>query len=90
VDEFLTYVYRVLKIDDLGQGKDVMDLLAKIRSGVGFRSIAELFREQVLDVPLTFERANEAAQSYREHQDAYEKMRDKRQRVEALEEVRAG
>ena len=88
VDEFLTYVYRVLKIDDLGQGKDVMDLLAKIRSGVGFRSIAELFREQVLDVPLTFERASEAAQSYREHQDAYEKMRDKRQRVEALTEVR--
>jgi uncharacterized protein YPO0396 len=40
VDEFLTYVYRVLKIDELGRGKDVMDLLSKIRSGVGFRSIA--------------------------------------------------
>jgi uncharacterized protein YPO0396 len=89
VDEFLTYVYRVLKIDELGRGKDVMDLLSKIRSGVGFRSIAELFREQVLDVPQTFARAEEAAQSYHEHQDAYEKMRDKQQRVDALQDVRA-
>lgn len=88
VDEFLTYVYRVLKIDELGRGKDVMDLLSKIRSGVGFRSIAELFREQVLDVPETFARAEEAAQSYHEHQDAYEKMRDKQQRVDALQDVR--
>ncbi len=88
VDEYLTYVYRVLKIDELGRGKDVMDLLSRIRSGAGFRSIAELFREQVLDVPETFDRAAEAAQSYHEHQDAYEKMRDKQQRVEALEDVR--
>lgn len=88
VDEFLTYVYRVLKIDDLGRGKDVMDLLGKIRSGVGFRSIAELFREQVLDVPQTFARAEEAARSYSDHQEAYERMKDKQQRVDALSEVR--
>lgn len=89
VDEFLTYVYRVLKVDESGQGKDVFDLLARIRSGAGFRSIAELFREQVLDVPQTYDRAAEAVQSYREHQDAYEKMKDKQQRVEALGEVRS-
>lgn len=87
VDEFLTYVYRVLKIDELGRGKEVMDLLSKIRSGAGFKSIAELFREQVLDVPATFEKAEEAAQSYHEHWDAYEKMLDKQRRVDALTEV---
>ena len=89
VDEFLTYIYRVLKVDESGQGKDVFDLLGRIRSGAGFRSIAELFREQVLDVPQTFERAEEAVKSYREHRDAYDKMRDKQQRVDALGEVRA-
>lgn len=88
VDEFLTYVYRVLKVDESGQGKDVFDLLGKIRSGTGFRSISELFREQVLDVPPTFARAEEAVRSYREHRDAYDKMKDKRERVEALSDVR--
>ena len=88
VDEFLTYIYRVLKVDESGQGKDVFDLLSRIRSGAGFRSIAELFREQVLDVPQTFDRAEEAVKSYREHRDAYDKMRDKQQRVDALGEVR--
>ena len=87
VDEFLTYVYRVLHVDELGQGKDVMDLLGRIRSGAGFRSIAELFREQVLDVPGTFARAEEAARSYHEHMDAYERMRDKQQQVEALTDM---
>lgn len=87
VDEFLTYVYRVLKVDELGQGKDVMDLLGRIRSGAGFRSIAELFREQVLDVPGTFARAEEAARSYHEHMDAYERMRDKQQQVEVLTDI---
>ena len=53
VDEFLTYIYQVLKVDESGQGKDVFDLLGRIRSGAGFRSIAELFREQVLDVPVS-------------------------------------
>lgn len=89
VDEFLTYVYRVLKVDDLGQGKDVMDLLGRIRSGAGFRSISELFREQVLDLPETFARADEAARSYHEHMDAYERMRDKQEQVEALSDIRA-
>ena len=89
VDEFLTYVYQVLKVDESGQGKDVFDLLSRIRSGAGFRSIAELFREQVLDVPQTFQRAEEAVKSYREHRDAYDKMRDKQQRVDALGEVHA-
>ena len=89
VDEFLTYIYQVLKVDESGQGKDVFDLLGRIRSGAGFRSIAELFREQVLDAPQTFERAEEAVRSYREHRDAYDKMRDKQQRVDALSEVRS-
>lgn len=87
VDEFLTYVYRVLKIDELGRGKDVMDLLGRIRSGAGFRSIAELFREQVLDVPATFDRAAEAAESYHKHWEAYERMRDKQNRVNALKAI---
>ena len=88
VDEFLTYVYSTLKIDELGRGKEVMDLLGRIRSGANFRSIAELFREQVLDVPITYQRAEEAAESYHKHREAYEKMLDKQRRVDALTEVR--
>jgi prefoldin subunit 5 len=37
-----------------------------------------------LDVPQTFDRAEEAVKSYREHRDAYDKMRDKMtRRIEA-------
>ena len=89
VEEFLTYVYRVLKIDEFGQGKDVMDLLGRIRSGAGFKSINDLFREQVLDVPLTFQRSEEAAESYREHLSAWQKMQEKQARVDALTEVKS-
>ena len=88
VDEFLTYVHRVLKVDEQGSGKEVMDLLGRIRSGSSFRSIDELFREQVLDRPATFEAASAAVASYREHHSAYERMREKQEKVSLLTEVR--
>lgn len=62
--EFSNTLYRKLAIGANGDGLNALDLLARIQAGRSFNSVNGLYRQLVLDTPLTFKDADMALEHF--------------------------
>ena len=88
-EAFLRAVYRQLGIGQDGNGESAMKLHERIQAGTTITNVDALFKDLVIDEPGTFAKAEEACQSFVEHEATWEEMDRARRKTQDLKDIRS-
>ncbi len=83
-DEFSQSLFSRLGIGQGGDGAKALDLLARIQSGTMSRTVDELYKKLVIELPETFKVADEAIATFDELDEMYRKMEVSQQQADLL------
>lgn len=83
-DEFSQALFSRLGIGQSGDGAKALNLLARIQSGTMSRTVDELYKKLVIEVPETFKVADEAIMTFDELDEMYRKMEVSQQQADLL------
>lgn len=86
-EEFSHSLFSRLGIGQGGDGAKALDLLARIQSGTMSRTVDELYKRLVIELPETFKVADEAIATFDELDEMYRKMEVYQQQAELLEPI---
>jgi len=85
--EFAAVLHARLGIGANGDGAKALRLLARIQAGNQVRSVDELYKEMVLERPVTFAAADRAIEHFDDLEAAYSAMRTEEQKLQLLEPI---
>ena len=88
-EAFLRAVYRQLGIGQDGNGESAMKLHERIQAGTTITNVDALFKDLVIDEPGTFAKAEEACQSFVEHEATWIEMDRARRKTQDLKDIRS-
>lgn len=83
-DEFSQSLFSRLGIGQGGDGAKALDLLARIQAGTMSRTVDELYKKLVIELPETFNVADEAIATFDELDEMYRKMEVSQQQADLL------
>lgn len=83
-DEFSQSLFSRLGIGQGGDGAKALNLLARIQAGTMSRTVDELYKKLVIELPETFKVADEAIATFDELDEMYRKMEVSRQQADLL------
>lgn len=83
-EEFSHALFSRLGIGQSGDGAKALDLLARIQSGTMSRTVDELYKKLVIELPETFKVADEAIATFDELDEMYRKMEVSQQQADLL------
>ena len=86
-DEFSQSMFSRMGIGQGGDGAKALDLLARIQSGTMSRTVDELYKKLVIEMPETFKVADEAIATFDELDEMYRKMELSQQQADLLEPI---
>ncbi|WP_438354656.1 ATP-binding protein [Microbacterium sp. CJ88] len=86
-DEFSQSLFSRLGIGQSGDGAKALDLLARIQAGTMSRTVDDLYKKLVIEVPETFKVADEAIATFDELDEMYRKMEVSQQQADLLEPI---
>lgn len=83
-DEFSQSLFSRLGIGQGGDGAKALELLARIQAGTMSRTVDELYKKLVIELPETFKVADEAIATFDELDEMYRKMEVSQQQADLL------
>ncbi|PZU47023.1 MAG: hypothetical protein DI566_06855 [Microbacterium sp.] len=86
-DEFSQSLFSRLGIGQGGDGAKALELLARIQAGTMSRTVDELYKKLVIELPETFKVADEAIATFDELDEMYRKMEVFQQQASLLEPI---
>lgn len=86
-EEFAQSLFSRLGIGHGGDGAKALGLLARIQAGTMSRTVDELYKKLVIDVPDTFNVADEAINAFDELDEMYRKMEVSQKQADLLEPI---
>jgi uncharacterized protein YPO0396 len=86
-DKFSTALFKKLAIGANGDGEKALELLARIQASKAVKSVNDLYRNLVLDTPVTFSDADRAIAHFDNLEDAYRQMETAANKLEVLRDV---
>ncbi|MDO4403902.1 MAG: ATP-binding protein [Atopobiaceae bacterium] len=87
-EAFLRTVWRQLGIGKDGEGDSATRLQERIQAGTTITDVDALFKSLVIDEPSTYEKADEACTSFREHEATWDEMDRARRKTADLADIR--
>lgn len=85
--QFSQAFFTRLGIGAQGDGSKALKLLANIQGGQKVSTVDDLYKRLVLDKPATYERADEAVESFVGYETTYEEMETDQKKVDILKDI---
>ncbi|MFE2750605.1 ATP-binding protein [Actinosynnema sp. NPDC059335] len=86
-DEFSQAFFTRLGIGANGDGGKALRLLARIQAGHQVRTVDDLYKSMVIELPGTYAAADDAVDHFRNLEDAYKAMETERKKAEVLAHI---
>ncbi|MFI2295560.1 ATP-binding protein [Isoptericola sp. NPDC019571] len=86
-DSFAARLHTRLGIGANNDGYKALNLLYRVQSSIQFRTVDELYKETVLEQPVTFVQAEKALEDFGHLADAYRKMTDEARKESILQRI---
>ena len=82
--EFEQHLHTRLGIGANGDGRKALRLLARVQAGMTVRSVDSLYKQMVLEQPVTYARADHAIAHFADLERSYRKMQDEAEKEKTL------
>jgi uncharacterized protein YPO0396 len=86
-DEFSQAFFTRLGIGAHGDGSKALRLLARIQGGHQVRTVDDLYKSMVIELPGTYDAADDAVEHFKNLEDAYDAMETEQQKAEVLANI---